>query len=50
MKNETEKDSAVYLNSWIKGFNEGYNFIFKAASFAQKASNFVLGQQLMEQE
>ncbi|HEU0226398.1 MAG TPA: zincin-like metallopeptidase domain-containing protein [Arachidicoccus soli] len=42
IKNETEKDSAVYLNSWIKGFNEDYKFIFKAASFCPKSLKFCI--------
>lgn len=35
---------ASYLNSWIKALENDHNYIFQAASAAQKAADFVLGK------
>lgn len=38
-----EKQSAAYINSWIKKFKNDRRFIFTASSQAQKAVDFILG-------
>lgn len=46
----TRKNSAAYLQSWMKGLvseaKSNKTFFFEAASKAQKASNFILSKQL----
>lgn len=39
------KDHSQYLNSWIKAISEDNNIIFKACSYANKASQYLLDLQ-----
>jgi antirestriction protein ArdC len=50
----TKKNSAAYLQSWLKAITkeakENSTFFFKAASMSQKAANFILSKQLSDKK
>ena len=45
LENEARQDHAAYLQSWLKAFKNDKSFLFKAASHASKAANYLTGLQ-----
>jgi len=49
ISSEPRKDHAVYLASWLKAFKDDKQFLFKAASQASKAVDFILNNTKQEE-
>ncbi len=45
----TKKNSAAYLNSWLKGLVKDNTLLFRSASGAQKAVDYILGEDLTDE-
>lgn len=46
---KTMKNSAAYLQSWLRGLENDYTLMFRSTSNAQNAVNYILGEEVLNE-